>query len=143
VQFAELVPGLVIQSPPRIVTAKEMRDFASRYDPQWFHVDPERARNGRWKGLIASGWLTCAIAMELMVKAVLADSESFGSPGVDSLKWLHPVRPDDSLALRFEVLRSSKSPSGRTGIILGKLELWNQNDRPVFTLQATTLFGLT
>jgi acyl dehydratase len=62
---------------------------------------------------------------------------------VDSLKWLHPVRPDDSLALRFEVLRSSKSPSGRTGIILGKLELWNQNDRPVFTLQATTLFGLT
>jgi acyl dehydratase len=141
-RFAELTPGVVIRTQPRIIAAKEMIEFATRYDPQWFHVDNAAARDGRWKGLIASGWLTCAIAMELMVQSVLSDSESFGSPGVDSLKWLHPVRPNDSLALRFEVLRSSKSPSGRTGILLGKSELWNQNDRQVFGLQATTLFEL-
>jgi acyl dehydratase len=120
-----------------------MVEFASRYDSQWFHVDPVRASEGRWKGLIASGWHTCAIAMELMVQNVLSGSESFGSSGSDSIKWLLPVRPEDTVALRFEVLRSSKSPSGRTGILLSKSELWNQSDRLVFTMQGTTLFDVT
>jgi acyl dehydratase len=118
VRFSDLTPGLVVRTQPRTVTAKEMIEFASRYDPQWFHIDSVRARTGRWNGIIASGWLTCAIAMELMVQCVLADSESFGSPGVESLKWLRPVRPEDRLALHLEVLRSSKSPSGRTGILI-------------------------
>jgi len=143
VRFADLTPGVVIRTQPRIVTAKEIVEFASRYDPQWFHTDVERARKGRWKGLIASGWHTCAIAMELMVRNVLSESEAFGSPGVDSLKWLHPVRPDDTVALRFEVLRSSKSPSGRTGILSSKSELWNQHDRQVLALHGTTLFDVT
>ncbi len=141
--FAELIPGVVIRTPPRIVTAKEMVEFASRYDSQWFHVDTARATEGRWKGLIASGWHTCAIAMELTVKNVLTGSESFGSSGSDSIKWLHPVRPNDAVALRFEVLRSSRSPSGRTGILLSKSELWNQNERLVFTMQGTTLFDVS
>ena len=141
-RFSELTPGVVVRSPPRIVTSKEIVDFASRYDPQWFHIDAARAREGRWRGLIASGWHTCAIAMELVVQRVLAGSESFGSPGVDSIKWLYPVRPDDSVALHFEVLRSSKSPSNRTGILLAKWELWNQNDRQVLTVQGTSLFDI-
>ena len=141
-RFSDLVPGFVIRTPPRLVTAKEMIEFASRYDSQWFHVNPQRASEGRWKGLIASGWHTCAIAKELVVQNVLSGSESFGSSGSDSIKWLHPVRPEDTLALRFEVLRSSKSPSGRTGILLSKSELWNQSDRLVFTLQETTLFDI-
>jgi acyl dehydratase len=142
VRFAELIPGVVVRTPPRLVTTKEMLDFASRYDPQWFHIDVQRANAGRWKGLIASGWHTCAIAKELMVKNVLTGSESFGSSGSDAIKWLHPVRPDDTVALRFEVLRSSKSPSGRTGILSSKSELWNQNDRLLFTMQETTLFNI-
>jgi acyl dehydratase len=142
VRFSELIPGVVILTPPRLVTTREMLEFASRYDPQWFHTDVQRANAGRWKGLIASGWHTCAIAKELMVKNVLTGSESFGSSGSDAIKWLHPVRPDDSVALRFEVLRSSKSPSGRTGILSSKSELWNQNDRLLFTMQETTLFNI-
>ncbi len=142
-RFAELTPGVVIRTPPRRVTAKELLEFASRYDPQWFHVEPARAQEGRWKGLIASGWQTCAIAMQLTVQSVLQGSESFGSSGCEAIKWLHPVRPDDTVALRFEVLRSSKSPSGRTGILLAKSELWNQNDRLVFTMQGTLLFDIT
>jgi acyl dehydratase len=138
VKFTDLTPGVVIRTPPRVVTSKEIVEFASRYDPQWFHIDPARARGGRWKGLIASGWHTCAIAMELMVKHVLTDSEAFGSLGVESIKWLHPVRPDDAVALRFEVMRTGKSPSGRTGILLSKSELCNQHDRQVMTLQGTT-----
>lgn len=142
-RFVDLTPGVVIRSEPRIVAAKEIVDFASRYDPQWFHTDIDRAGKGRWKGLIASGWHTCAIAMELMVRNVLSESEAFGSPGIDSVKWLQPVRPNDTVALRFEVLRSSKSPSERTGILLSKSELWNQNDQQVLTFQGTTLFDVT
>jgi acyl dehydratase len=81
--------------------------------------------------------------MELMVQNVLSGSEAFGSPRIDTIKWLHPVRADDAVALHFEVLRSSKSPSNRTGIVLSKSELWNQNDRQVLTLHGTTLFDLT
>jgi acyl dehydratase len=143
VRFSELTPGFVVRSQPRIVKQKEIIEFATRYDPQWFHVDVARASEGRWRGLIASGWHTCAIAMELMVKHVLSESESFGSPGIDAIKWLHPVRADDAVALHFEVLRSSKSPSNRTGIVLSKVDLWNQNDRQVLTFQGTTLFDLT
>jgi acyl dehydratase len=143
VRFSDLIPGFVIRTAPRLVTSKEMLEFATRYDPQWFHVDPARSRDGRWKGLIASGWLTCAIAMELMAENVLKGSEAFGSSGSDAIKWLHPVRPDDTLALRFEVLRSSKSPSGRTGILLSKSELWNQTDKLVFTMQGTTMFDIS
>ena len=71
-QFAQLTPGVVVNSSPRIVTAAEIVEFASRYDPQWMHVDTARAKKGRWKGLIASGWLSCSIAMELTVRNVLA-----------------------------------------------------------------------
>ncbi len=81
--------------------------------------------------------------MELTVRHVLSESEAFGSPGIETIKWHEPVRPDDAVALRFEVLRSSMSPSGRTGILLSKTELWNQKDRNVLTLQGTTLFEIT
>ncbi len=141
-QFEQLTPGVVVNSSPRIVTAAEIIEFASRYDPQWMHVDAARAKKGRWKGLIASGWLTCSIAMELTVRTVLAQSKAFGSPGVDGVKWIEPVCPDDAVSLRFEVLRQSKSPSGRTGILLSKTELWNQKDKSVLSMQLTTLFEL-
>src|SRR5258708_37496618 len=133
-RFADLTPGVVIRTPPRIVSSKEIIEFASRYDPQWIHVDPIRARQGRWKGLIASGWHTCSIAMELMVRSVLLESESFGSPGIDSIKWLDPGRPDDTVALRFEMLRWRKTPFGRTGNLLSYVELWYPNERSALAL---------
>ena len=64
-RFATFQPGMMIEAGPRSVSAEEIVEFASRYDPQWFHTDPQRAGGSRWKGLIASGWHSCAIAMEL------------------------------------------------------------------------------
>jgi acyl dehydratase len=142
-RFAELIPGRIIHTGRRGLTSEEIIEFASRYDPQWFHIDPVRAQTGRWKGLIASGWHSCAIAMELAVEGILKDSESFGSPGIDHLKWLEPVRPTDVLQLRVEVLASSRSPSGGTGIISWNWELWNQNERKMLELSATSLFDLS
>jgi acyl dehydratase len=141
-RFEALTAGKVFEAGPRTVEAAEIVEFASRYDPQWFHVDAKRAAEGRWKGLIASGWNTCAIAMELAVGTVLADSTSFGSPGIDELRWLAPVRPGDALRLRVVVVDSRVSGSGATGIVRWRWELWNQTGSQVLSLLATSLFAL-
>jgi acyl dehydratase len=141
-RFATFQPGMVIEAGPRSVSAEEIVGFASRYDPQWFHTNPQRAADSRWKGLIASGWHSCAIAMEMVVEAILKDSESFGSPGIEELKWLEPVRPGDALRLRVEVLESRRSPSGRTGIVRWRWELWNQDQAIVLSLIGTSLFEI-
>jgi acyl dehydratase len=141
-RFAAMAPGMVIEAGPRTVTEVEIIEFASRYDPQWFHIDPERAVGGRWKGLIASGWHSSAIMMEIAVEAILKDSESFGSPGIEKLEWLKPVRPGDALRLRVTVLETRRSSSGRTGIVDWRWELLNQTDTKVMSLIATSLFAI-
>jgi acyl dehydratase len=141
-QFHELKAGMVIDGGRRVVTEEEIIEFAVRYDPQWFHTDPVRARQSSWKGLISSGWMTCAVAMELAVKSVLADSESIGSPGIEQLKWLNPVRPGDELALRIEVLETRLSRSGAVGIVKWRWLLGTQAQVQVLDLIATSLFQL-
>ena len=139
-RFDEIKAGMVINAGRRTVAEAEIIEFAKHYDPQWFHTDPDRARQSRWKGLIASGWMTCSIAMELAVKSVLADSESIGSPGIEQLKWLNPVRPGDELELRIEVLETRQSRSGM-GIVKWRWILTSQAGAvPVLEMVATSLF---
>ena len=139
-RFDQMHPGMVIEAGRRTVSEEEIIRFASQYDPQWFHTDPERARHSRWEGLISSGWLTCAIAMELAVRNVLADSESIGSPGVEQLKWPNPVRPGDELALRIEVLEARLSRSGAVGVVRWRWILTTQRGATVLDAIATSLF---
>ena len=141
-RFEQFQAGQVLQGGRRTVTETEIIEFARRYDPQWFHTDPVRAHNSRWKGLIGSGWMTCAIAMELAVKTVLADSDSIGSPGIEQLKWLNPVRPGDELELRIEVLETSRSRSGSVGAVKWRWVLTNQAAVPVLDTTGTILFQL-
>jgi acyl dehydratase len=142
-RFADFHTGMVIDvGARRAVTEAEIVEFASRYDPQWFHTDPVRAQSSRWNGLISSGWMTCAIAMELAVKSVLADSESIGSPGVEQIKWPHPLRPGDEVGLRVEVLGSRVSRSGSMGVVRWRWLLETQRGATVLDLIATSLFGI-
>lgn len=141
-RFEQIEAGMVINGGRHAVTEAEIIEFARRYDPQWFHTDPVRARNSRWKGLIGSGWMTCSIAMDLAVKSVLADSESIGSPGVEQLKWLNPVRPGDELQLRIEVMETRHSRSGAVGIVKWRWVLVTQAAVPVLDLIATSLFQI-
>jgi acyl dehydratase len=120
-----------------------MISFARQYDPQWFHVDKEAAGEGRWGGLIASGWLSCAIAMRLVVDNILHDSESFGSPGLEKLRWLRPVRPGDALSLHVTV-DSKRTSSTRSdlGIVRWSWQLFNQNGEEVLDTEVTSMFDL-
>ncbi len=141
-KFADIQEGQVIHLGPATVTAQEILDFARQHDPQWFHTDPARAQAGRWKGLIASGWHTCSIAMRLMVEGVLGDSESLASPGMNYLKWPAPVRPGDRLRLVVTILEKSVSGSGRVGSLRWRWELFNQDEGLVLDLEAVNLFTL-
>jgi len=139
-RFEELTVGRVITAGPREVTEREIVEFASRYDPQPFHTDPEWAKASRWGGLIASGWMTCAIAMELVARNILVGSGSIGSPGVEGVEWLAPVRPGDRLSLRVTVLESRVSSTGRSGVVRWRWELDNQTGTTVSRLVGTSLF---
>jgi acyl dehydratase len=81
-KFAEFYIGQQIEIGPYQVSQAEIIEFAERYDPQWFHTDPESSAQGPFEGLIASGWHSCGIAMRMAVDQVLKGSESCGAPGV-------------------------------------------------------------
>ena len=143
-KFADYAVGQVIEGGPYAVTAEEIIRFAKAYDPQWFHVDAEHAREGRFGGLIASGWHTCAIAMRMAVDAALDDSESLASPGIEQVRWPHPVRPGDVLRLRAtvtEVRISRKQPT--LGIMRWAIRMRNAADIEVLSFDATSLFDLS
>lgn len=142
-KFADFHVGQHIAAGPYTVTEAEVLAFATAYDPQWFHTDPVAAASGRFAGLIASGWHTCGIAMRLAADAALQGSESFASPGLAYVKWLHPVRPGDQLSLRASVLETRRSASQpHMGILRWRWQLFNQTGREVLDLEATSLFDL-
>lgn len=142
-QFAEFTQGLVIEAGPYTLREAELLQFAKAYDPQWFHTDPEAAAQGRFGGLIASGWHTCGIAMRLIADQALHGSESFASPGLAYVKWPHPVRAGDTLRVRATVLETRTSRSQPTlGILRWRWQMHNAQGTEVLDLEATSLFDL-
>ena len=107
--FNDFKAGMVEELGGRKVTREEIVAFAREFDPQPFHLDDEAARRTPFGGLIASGWHTAAIVQRLVVDGFVNASASLGSPGVDELRWLKPVRPGDELAVRFEVTETIPS----------------------------------
>lgn len=139
-RFEEFRAGQRLNLGPVRVEQSEIIAFARAYDPQWFHTDPERAQSSRWRGIIASGWHTCAIAMRLICEGPLRGSESIGSPGLAYVKWPAPVRPGDELRLEAEVIHTRSSSSGRVGVLTWRWRLINQAGEIVLDLEAVSLF---
>lgn len=143
-KFADFHAGQVIEAGPCTLPEADLLAFARAYDPQWFHTDPAAAEQGRFGGLIASGWHTCCIAMRLVVDTALAGSESFASPGLAHVKWPHPVRAGDELRLRATVIETRRSSTKSTlGILRWRWQLFNAKGTEVLDLEATSLFDLT
>ena len=140
--FEDFTAGDVLELGSVTVTEEEITEFASRYDPQPFHVDAEAAKAGPFGGLVASGWHTTALFMGLYVRAILLDSASLGSPGIDEIRWTAPVRPGDTLTGRStvdETRPSAKNP-GR-GTLFTTNEVFNQDGTLVMTLRARGFFA--
>lgn len=130
--FEDYTIGSVHFFGPTVVKQDDIIAFARHFDPQPFHLDREAAERSIYGGLIASGWHTASLASRLFVDHYLSRAASLGSPGVEELRWLQPVRPGDRLFIRVSVLkvRPSKSKPDR-GIIYSLLEVINQEDEVV------------
>ncbi|CAG1016947.1 itaconyl-CoA hydratase [Burkholderiaceae bacterium] len=124
------------------VKADDIVRYASQFDPQPFHVDAAAAERSVFGGLVASGWHTAALAMRMMCDAYLLRSSSMGSPGVEQLKWLRPVRPGDTLRVRMTVIESRelKSKPG-VGLVKSRHEVLNQHGEVVMQVDAFGMFG--
>ena len=124
------------------ITAEDIVRFASEFDPQPFHLDEEAGRKSLFGGLCASGWHTCALAMRMMCDAYLLESSSLGSPGLENIRWIKPVRPGDVLRLRTVVLESRplESKPG-VGLLRNRWELINQNNEEVMQMEGYGMFG--
>lgn len=122
------------------VNADEIMEFARRYDPQGIHTDPEAAAAGPFGGLIASGWQTAALMMRLFADNYLTSVASLASPGIDELRWVRPLRPDDRITLLCETtgVRPSRTKPDR-GILTTDVTLVNQGGDPVLTATAMNM----
>lgn len=134
--------GDVTELAPVEVTETEIVEFARRYDPQPFHVDAEAAAASPFGGLIASGWHTAALFMAQFVRGILLESASLGSPGVEELRWLAPVRPGDRLTGRVTVtdVQPSSKHAGR-GTVFTTSEVFNRDGTLVMSMRARGFFA--
>lgn len=139
--FEDYAPGEVHEFGRYTMTEAEMIAFAGQWDPQSFHTDPEAARDSMFGGLIASGWHTGCVMMRLLAQNWISRLASLGSPGVDEIRWLVPVRPGDVLRLRVTVesVRRSVSKPDR-GVIFQKTEMLNQDDMVVMTSRGMGMY---
>jgi acyl dehydratase len=140
--WEDFSPGQSFDLGTHTVTEAEIVEFAERWDPQPFHVDPVAAVDTPFGGLIASGWHTACIAMRLYVDAVLADAASHGSPGLTELRWLRPVRPGTTLHARLEV--EEVQPSSRRpdrGTVMLRWVVTDDTGDEVLTMRGRGLFG--
>jgi acyl dehydratase len=116
--FEDFKPGHFGQFGPRRVTREEILAFAAEFDPQPMHLDEEAALRSMLKGLSGSGWHLCSLIMRMMFDGFIGGTASLGSPGVNELRWLAPLRPDDELTLDVEVVEARVSRSRpATGIV--------------------------
>jgi len=133
--------GMVRETGRTTVSKEEIVAFGRQFDPQPFHVDEAAAARSPYGGLIASGWHTCSLAMRLYHDAVLCRAASQGSPGVEKVRWLRPVRPGDTLRVRVEVLeaRPSESRPG-VGLVRSRWQVLDQRDEAVMEMEGWGMF---
>lgn len=138
--FEDYLPGSTYEYGPISVSEADIIEFAKKFDPQDIHTNPEKAGQGPFGGLIASGWHTGSLMMRLFVDNYISSVAAIASPGVDELRWTKPVRPGDSLWIRVAVIDSRRSQSKpHLGIVRVQVEVINQHREAVMSLKSANL----
>jgi acyl dehydratase len=134
--FEDLIIGAKDSFGSYSVTREEVIEFATKYDPQAFHLDDEAAAKTYFGRLSASGWHTTAMTMAMLVANMQANKQAgLGSPGIDELRWLKPVYPGDILRVETEILSKRQSISKpEMGSFQSRVTIINQDDVPVMSM---------
>ena len=140
--YEDFNTGEVKTFGPRLITREEIIEYATEFDPQPFHLDDEAASKSMLKGLSASGWHSCAIMMRMIYDGFLHEASSLGAPGVDEMRWIKPVRPDDQLTIRVTCLDKRDSASRpQVGLVRFNLEMLNAKEEVVLQSSYSGFFG--
>jgi len=127
---------------PRVITREEIVAFSAEFDLQPMHMDEAAASATLLGGLAASGWHGCALMMRMIADGFLLDSTSMGSPGIEEVRWLRPLRPGTQLRLRVTVLDSRASKSRPDmGLTRMNYELIDAADTVITSMTSTMMFG--
>ena len=116
--------------------------FAKKYDPQVFHTDEEEAKKSIFGGIISSGWQTCSEIMRIICDSYLLDTASFGSPGIEKLQWIKPVKPKDTITVFREIKSKRLSKTNKNiGIVIMVFEVKNQNNELVLSMEVCQMIA--
>lgn len=142
--FEDLVVGSKASFGRYEVTREEVIEYASKYDPQPFHLDDEAAAKTHFGRISASGWHTCAMTMAMLVQNLKDHKQAgLGSPGLDELRWLKPVYPGDVLRVESELLEKTRSRSRpEMGSFKSIISVFNQDDVKVMTFRSIGLIAV-
>jgi acyl dehydratase len=140
--FEDFFEGQEIPMGSKTVTEEEIISFARQFDPQPFHIDHDAAEASHFGGVIASGWHTCSMMMRLVVDGLMSTSSSMGSPGLEKVRWIKPVRPGDTLTVVYltQQVKASDSRPDR-GVVWSKWQATNQHGDIVATIEGMGMFG--
>ncbi|SHG98356.1 MaoC family dehydratase [Massilia sp. CF038] len=140
--FEDFFPGQEVALGSRTVSEDEIIAFATQFDPQPFHIDHAAAAASPYGGVIASGWHTCSLMMRLVVDGMMASASSMGSPGLDKVRWILPVRAGDTLTVSYltTAVKASSSKPDR-GVVWSTWRAHNQRGELVCTIEGMGMFG--
>jgi acyl dehydratase len=125
--FEDFTQGHFGSFGPRHVSREETLAFAAEFDPQPMHLDEDAARESMLHGLSGSGWHLCSLMMRMMFDGFISRTASLGSPGVNEVRWLSPLRPGDDLMLDVDVVEARPSKSRpTTGIVTFRCTIRNK-----------------
>lgn len=140
--FEDFPPGHFGTFGPRHVTREELLAFATEYDPQPMHLDDAAASQTMLHGLAGSGWHLCSLMMRMMCDGFITRTASLGSPGVNELRWLAPLRPGDDLMLDVDVAEARVSRSRpETGIVTFKCTMRNATGEVLCEMVSPIIIG--
>ncbi len=140
--FDDFKPGDKFVSAGKTISESEILDFAFRFDPQPIHMDARAAAESPYSGLIASGFHTMVVGFRMLWQTGVFNACSLGSPGMDELRWLRPVRPGDTLHTVAEIVETRVSASKPDrGVCRVLYTILNQDDEPVMTMIAIQILA--
>ena len=127
----EFTIGQVFKTKFFKLTKEEIMRFAEEFDPQYMHLDEEKAQHGRFNGIIASGIHTIALSFKLWIEEGMYGNDVIAGTEMNNIKFIKPVYPEDELHTIVEVI-DKKTKNNETGILTVLLSTYNNKEQKVF-----------
>jgi acyl dehydratase len=140
IYFEDLSVGEKIKIGPISVSEEEIIEFAKKYDPQPFHIDKDKAKDSLFGGLCASGWHTCSLYMRMLYDGLLINLASLGSPGMNHIRWIKPLFPNETINGELKIISKTPSKSKPSiGSMVIDSRVFNSDNELIMTLQSISI----